>query len=195
MLSASQRPASASTPIASSPLRLRPAFSPELTSWTSTVGASARNSRLSIAKGGAARARKSALCRATTPLTPLTPSSVATLLLGLAPAVRKRAGREQVEDAVADLRAAVVRAFGPRGPAARGKGGKARILFYLKAHVGEWVYGDELAAVSGIGEWARRVRELRVEEGYDIEEESGLYRLNRAEPDEACPRSRFSPQS
>jgi hypothetical protein len=37
--------------------------------------------------------------------------------------------------------------------------------------------------VSGIGEWARRVRELRWEQGYDIEEDSGRYRLLTELPD------------
>lgn len=109
----------------------------------------------------------------------------ATLLLKLAPAVRRREQREQVENAAGDLHAAVVQAFGPREVAVRGRGGRAKIVGYLKDHLGEWIYGDELAAVSGIGEWARRVRELRVEEGYDIEEEGGRYRLNSATPDAA----------
>ena len=109
----------------------------------------------------------------------------ATQLVKLAPAVRKRERRDDVEEAVGELRAALVRAFGPREAATRGKGGKAKILAYLTAHLGNWVYGDELAAASGIGEWARRVRELRVEEGYDIEEEGGRYRLHSAKPDAA----------
>jgi 5-methylcytosine-specific restriction endonuclease McrA/biotin operon repressor len=106
-------------------------------------------------------------------------------LVELTPVVRKREDRKQVEEAVGELRAAVVRAFGPRERAARGEGGKGRILDYLKLYLGKWVYGDELAAVSGIGEWARRLRELRVEHGYDIEEEGGRYRLTAAEPDAA----------
>lgn len=109
----------------------------------------------------------------------------ATRLVKLASAVSKRERREGVEEAVAELRAAVVRAYGPRGRAARGKGAKGKILAYLRAHLGQWVYGDELAAISGIGEWARRVRELRVEEGYDIEEISGRYRLKSEKPDAA----------
>jgi biotin operon repressor len=47
----------------------------------------------------------------------------------------------------------------------------------LEERVGEVVYGEELAAVAGISEWARRVRELR-EEGLAIEELGGSrYRL------------------
>ncbi len=44
----------------------------------------------------------------------------------------------------------------------------ARLLFYFEAHVGEVVNKNQLRGVAGIGEWARRVRELRVEEGYRI---------------------------
>lgn len=46
--------------------------------------------------------------------------------------------------------------------------GKKRILEYLRAHTGAVVAGNELMAVSGISEYARRVRELRVEEGWPI---------------------------
>jgi hypothetical protein len=44
-----------------------------------------------------------------------------------------------------------------------------RLLRYLQTHVGEVVDGDRLAGVSAIHEWARRVRELRVEHGWRIE--------------------------
>jgi len=104
-------------------------------------------------------------------------------LVALADAVRDGERREEIDDAVGAVRASVVRAFGPRGKAARGEGGKAKILHYLESHLGEWVFGEELAAVSGIAEWARRVRELRVEDGYDVEEDSGRYRLNARQPD------------
>lgn len=43
-----------------------------------------------------------------------------------------------------------------------------RILFYLRKYPRVVVDGDELMVVSGIGEWARRVRELRVEFGWWI---------------------------
>lgn len=68
--------------------------------------------------------------------------------------------------------------------------GREAILKYLQRHVGESVSADALAGVSGIGEWARRVRELRVEHGWPIE--SGLtrddmspdqYRLVADQPD------------
>ena len=61
---------------------------------------------------------------------------------------------------------------------------RQKILAYLKAHVGEDVSGEELAAASGIHEWARRLRELRVEHGYAITEVGdSVYRLESAEPD------------
>ena len=104
-------------------------------------------------------------------------------LVALADAVRDGELREEVEDAISAVRASVVRAYGPRRKATRGEGAKAKILRYLQAHVGHWVHGEELAAVSGIGEWARRVREIRVEEGYDVDAQSGRYRLNAREPD------------
>lgn len=45
---------------------------------------------------------------------------------------------------------------------------RERILYYLKHYHGVRIRGDELMVVSGIGEWARRVRELRVELGWPI---------------------------
>jgi hypothetical protein len=49
-----------------------------------------------------------------------------------------------------------------------GSSGKQRILAYLKAHPQQVIPGEELMAVAGISEWARRVRELRVEQGWPI---------------------------
>jgi biotin operon repressor len=72
-----------------------------------------------------------------------------------------------------------------RPRARRGKGAKRRILDYLQDRLGEVITGEELAAVSGIQEWARRVRELRTEQGYDITELGGsLYRLESPEANE-----------
>ncbi|HEY7811270.1 MAG TPA: HNH endonuclease signature motif containing protein [Allosphingosinicella sp.] len=48
------------------------------------------------------------------------------------------------------------------------RSGRARILAYLKIHVGQVVDGDELMVVGAISEWARRVRELRVQFGWPI---------------------------
>ena len=43
-----------------------------------------------------------------------------------------------------------------------------RLLAYLQQYPKTVVDGDELMVVSGIGEWARRIRQLRVEEGWMI---------------------------
>lgn len=43
-----------------------------------------------------------------------------------------------------------------------------RILYYFRANVGKLIDGDELLVVSGIQEYARRIRELRVELGWHI---------------------------
>lgn len=47
--------------------------------------------------------------------------------------------------------------------------GKGRIREYLKQHEGEVVTSEELSRVSGIKEFARRIRELRNEEGFVID--------------------------
>jgi hypothetical protein len=54
----------------------------------------------------------------------------------------------------------------------------ARLLDYLQAHVGEVTNKHQLRGVAGIGEWARRLRELRVEHGYEIA--SGMTREDMA---------------
>ncbi|MRJ75462.1 hypothetical protein GEV29_02840 [Aeromicrobium sp. SMF47] len=67
----------------------------------------------------------------------------------------------------------------------------ARILTYLRARLGEVVEKEELRGVSAIYEWARRVRELRVEHGWPISSNAhrpdlrpGQYVLEADEPDE-----------
>ncbi|OBJ53415.1 hypothetical protein [Mycobacterium sp. 1423905.2] len=105
-------------------------------------------------------------------------------LSDLSSAVAAQQSQEEVLDAIVRLRLAVIRAYGGRRPRhPHGRGARGLILEYLLEHLGEFVYGEELAAISGIGEWARRVRELRVEEGYEIEEDAGRYRLCSPDPD------------
>jgi hypothetical protein len=53
-------------------------------------------------------------------------------------------------------------------PEGRGEGARDRLITYLCKYPGLIIDGDELLVVSGIGEWARRVRELRVEHGWWI---------------------------
>jgi hypothetical protein len=48
-------------------------------------------------------------------------------------------------------------------------GSRQRILEFLLANVGRIIHGEEIREASGnVSEWARRVRELRDEEGYQI---------------------------
>lgn len=52
----------------------------------------------------------------------------------------------------------------------KSKGSKAKILDFLMAHIGEVVNSAQLQEASGhASEWARRLRELRDEEGYQID--------------------------
>lgn len=52
-----------------------------------------------------------------------------------------------------------------------------RILLYLRRHPRVRIHGDELMVVAGIGEWARRVRELRVEAGWNIATGSTIHQM------------------
>lgn len=91
--------------------------------------------------------------------------------------------REAVDEIVAELRSVQGAYFGVRGRARNGKGAKSKILAYLAARAGKVVHGEELAEVSGIHEWPRRIRELRVEDGYEISEVgAGAYRLESSQP-------------
>lgn len=48
-------------------------------------------------------------------------------------------------------------------------GSRQRILDFLLANIGRIISGEEIRAASGnVSEWARRLRELRNEEGYQI---------------------------
>lgn len=95
-----------------------------------------------------------------------------------------QADRDGFDPVVAEVVGTQRDHFGPRPRAPRGQGAKNKVLDYLQAHLGQPVHGDELAAASGIQEWARRVRELRVEDGYEIAElGASTYRLDRAQPD------------
>ena len=53
-------------------------------------------------------------------------------------------------------------------PSEMAESARDRILAYLRKYPMQLVDGDELLVVSGIGEWARRVRELRVQYGWSI---------------------------
>lgn len=71
-----------------------------------------------------------------------------------------------------------------------GESARRRLLSYFKANLGKVVDKEELAFVSGISDWPRRVRELDVEYGYEIVTHNtdsslrpGQYRLESADPD------------
>ena len=64
---------------------------------------------------------------------------------------------------------------------------------YFLNHIGEILDSDTLREVAGISEWARRVRELRNEEGYQILTHNdrsslkpGQYILENPNPQPAC---------
>lgn len=50
----------------------------------------------------------------------------------------------------------------------RGKGSRAKLREFFIANVGKVIGSDTLREVAGTSEWARRVRELRNEEGLNI---------------------------
>jgi hypothetical protein len=47
-------------------------------------------------------------------------------------------------------------------------GARSKLRKYFTEHIGEVLESDTLRDVAGVSEWARRVRELRNEEGYQI---------------------------
>jgi HNH endonuclease len=95
------------------------------------------------------------------------------------------AGRDAIDYFAAELRGAQIKVFGPRPRGQRGDAAKARIRSYLIERVGQDVAGEELAEVGAISEWARRVRELRVEDGYEIRRVGpSVYRLLSVDPDQ-----------
>lgn len=57
-----------------------------------------------------------------------------------------------------------------------------RILAYLRRYPNTLIDGDELMVVAGIGEWARRVRELRVQYGWTIYTGTTLEHVVEDEP-------------
>ncbi len=53
-------------------------------------------------------------------------------------------------------------------PKERASSARDRIILYLTSYPRQVIKGDELMVVAGIGEWARRARELRVQFGWNI---------------------------
>ncbi len=92
---------------------------------------------------------------------------------------------ERARQAMAELERAERMVGGRERSAPPGKGAKNRILaYFLDRGVDVPVTGQELRRISGIQEWARRVRELRVEEGWDIRYDGNAYRLLSRDPNE-----------
>jgi len=50
----------------------------------------------------------------------------------------------------------------------KNKGSRAKLRSYFLENIGRVMDSDELRTVAGTSEWARRIRELRDEEGYQI---------------------------
>ena len=50
----------------------------------------------------------------------------------------------------------------------REPGARSKLRKYFLEHIGEVLESDTLRDVAGVSEWARRIRELRNEEGYQI---------------------------
>lgn len=65
------------------------------------------------------------------------------------------------------------------------KSARDRILYYLAQYPNTVIGGDELMVVGGIGEWARRVRELRVELGWRIITGVSVSEMAQEEMDDA----------
>lgn len=70
----------------------------------------------------------------------------------------------QIHHHLRDLGASIGAALAPDDAGS----GRARIIAYLRAQVGRIVHTDELMIVAAIGDYPRRIRELRGEHGWPI---------------------------
>lgn len=68
-------------------------------------------------------------------------------------------------------------------PPETAKTARDRVLAYLQKYPKQLIDGDELLVVSGIGEWARRLRELRVQFGWSICSGVTIRELEREDPE------------
>ena len=104
---------------------------------------------------------------------------------------------DDLEQVLANIRAAmatlekaetILTGDSPRAP--HGKGARNKILSYFLAQgIDVPITGTELKRISGIQEWARRVRELRVEGGWDIRYEGNAYLLKSKTPNKEVARA------
>ena len=89
----------------------------------------------------------------------------------------------KARDAMAELERVEYLLAGASRRAPHGQGARGRILaYFLSRGVDTPIRGSELRRISGIQEWARRVRELRVEEGWDIRYDGEVYLLRSDTP-------------
>lgn len=70
----------------------------------------------------------------------------------------------QVHHSLRDLGASIGASLAPQDS----DSGRARVIAYLRNQVGRIVHTDELMIVAGIGDYARRIRELRAHHGWPI---------------------------
>ena len=70
-------------------------------------------------------------------------------------------------------------------PRIEGGSARERIIAYLRRYPQTVIDGEELMVVSGIAEWARRVRELRVQSGWPIYSGVTFSQMAAEQPDDA----------
>jgi hypothetical protein len=70
-------------------------------------------------------------------------------------------------------------------PQALASAARDRILYYFRQYPKVIINGDELLVVSGIQEYARRLRELRVQQGWAIASGVTIKEMREAEAEEA----------
>lgn len=79
--------------------------------------------------------------------------------------VREQVGElVQVHHILRDLGASIGTALAPDDS----DSGRARLIAYLRAQTGRIVHTDELMVVAGIGDYPRRIREARADDGWPI---------------------------
>lgn len=72
-------------------------------------------------------------------------------------------------------------------PTEYGSAARDRILYYFRKYPGTIINGDELLVVSGIQEYARRLRELRVQFGWAIVSGVTIKEMREEEAEEVSP--------
>ena len=91
----------------------------------------------------------------------------------------------QIHHHLRDLGASIGAALAPEDAGS----GRARIIAYLRAQVGRIVHTDELMIVAAIGDYPRRIRELRADHGWPIISGMAVRDLRLLDPRERASRS------